>query len=114
MRVSALRREITRMSGGLTFDEKTSQRVEALYLTPDVVAQRCQVLKALQLRERERVLDVGVGPGLLAYDMAASVGHDGQVCGIDLSEDMLAMARARCARQPWTEYKRGDATDLPY
>jgi arsenite methyltransferase len=102
------------MSRGLKFDEETSRSVEALYLTPDVVAQRCQVLKALQLREGERVLDVGVGPGLLAYDMAASVGPEGQVCGIDISEDMLAMARKRCADQPWTEYQQADATDLPY
>jgi arsenite methyltransferase len=102
------------MSRGLKFDAQTSRKVEALYLTPDVVAQRCQVLKALQLREGERVLDVGVGPGLLAYDMAASVGRDGQVCGIDISEDMLSMSRKRCADQTWTEYQRADATDLPY
>src|SRR5262245_54468326 len=102
------------MSRGLKFDEKTSLKVEALYLTPDVVAQRCRVVKALHLREGERVLDVGVGPGLLAYDMAASVGRDGHVCGIDISEDMLAMSRKRCADQPWTEYQRANATDLPY
>jgi arsenite methyltransferase len=102
------------MSRGLRFDEETSRRVESLYLTPDVVAQRCQVLKALQLRQGERVLDVGVGPGLLAYDMAASVGRNGRVCGIDISDDMLAMSRKRCADQPWTEYQRADATDLPY
>ena len=102
------------MSRGLKFDQETTRRVEALYLTPDVVAQRCQVLKALQLREGERVLDVGVGPGLLAHDMAVSVGPEGLVCGIDISEDMLAMARKRCADQPWTEYQRADATDLPY
>jgi arsenite methyltransferase len=110
----ALFREVTQMSRGLKFDEQTSRKVEALYLTPDVVAQRCQVLKALQLRAGERVLDVGVGPGLLAYDMAEAVGRDGHVCGIDISEDMLAMSRNRCANQPWTEYQRADATNLPY
>jgi ubiquinone/menaquinone biosynthesis C-methylase UbiE len=35
--------------------------------------------------------------------MAGSVGRDGSVCGIDISEDMLAMSRKRCANQPWTE-----------
>jgi hypothetical protein len=35
-----------KMSGGLQFYEETSRKVEALYLTPDVVAQWCQVLKA--------------------------------------------------------------------
>jgi ubiquinone/menaquinone biosynthesis C-methylase UbiE len=102
------------MSGELQFDEEVSRKVEALYLTPDVVSQRCQVLKALQLREGERVLDIGSGPGLLTYDMAASVGRNGRVCGIDISEDMLTMSRRRCADQPWTEFQRADATNLPY
>ena len=102
------------MSGALKFDEETSRRVEAVYLTPDVVAQRCQVLKALELTVGERVLDIGSGPGLLAYELAAAVGPDGRVCGIDISEDMLAMARKRCAAQPWTEFQRADATQLPF
>jgi arsenite methyltransferase len=102
------------MSGGLRFDEETSRKVEALYLTPDVIAQRGQVLKALELRQGERVLDIGCGPGLLARDMAVSVGSGGQVCGIDISEDMLTMSRKRCADQTWTEFKRADATQLPY
>ena len=102
------------MSTGLQFDEATSRKVEALYLTPDVVAQRCQVLKALELRQGERVLDIGSGPGLLAYDIAASVGPAGRVCGIDISEDMLTMSRRRCTDQPWIEFQRADATKLPY
>jgi arsenite methyltransferase len=102
------------MSSGLQFDEETSRKVESLYMTPEVVAQRHQVLKALALREGERVLDIGSGPGLLAYDMAASVGPNGRVCGIDISEDMLTMSRKRCADQPWTEFQRSDATNLPY
>ena len=69
------------MSSGLQFDEEISRKVESLYMTPDVVAQRHQVLKALALREDERVLDIGSGPGLLAYDMAVSVGRSGRVCG---------------------------------
>jgi arsenite methyltransferase len=102
------------MSGGLHFDEETSRKVESLYLTADVVAQRCQTLKALELKEGERVLDIGSGPGLLAYDIGASVGRDGRVCGIDISEDMLAMAKRRCAQQAWSEFRKADATKLPY
>jgi len=102
------------MSSGLQFDEATSRKVEALYLTPHVVAQRCQVLKALELKQGERVLDIGSGPGLLAYDIAASVGREGRVCGIDISEDMLTMSRRRCGDQSWTDFRRADATKLPY
>ena len=102
------------MSGGLQFDEETSRKVEAAYQTPEVIAQRRQVLKALDLREGEQVLDIGSGPGLLAYEMALSVGQNGRVCGIDTSEDMLAMSRTRCADRPWTEFKNADAAELPY
>ena len=102
------------MSSGLQFDEEISRKVESLYMTPDVVAQRHQVLKALALREGERVLDIGSGPGLLAHDIAASVGRNGCVCGIDISEDMLAMSRKRCTNQPHTEFQKADATNLPY
>lgn len=102
------------MSGPLEFDQETGRKLESLYLTPDVVAQRCQVLKSLELKEGETVLDIGSGPGLLAYDMAVSVGSTGRVCGVDISEDMLAMSRRRCGGQGWAEFRTADAATLPY
>jgi ubiquinone/menaquinone biosynthesis C-methylase UbiE len=33
----------------------------------------------------EHVLDIGSGSGHLAYDIAATVGRTGHVCGIDAS-----------------------------
>src|SRR5271166_6273442 len=77
---------------GMKFDEELSRKVEAVYLTPDVVAQRGRVLQALALAAGEHVLDIGVGPGLLSRAMASAVGREGRVCGIDLSRAMLAMA----------------------
>jgi arsenite methyltransferase len=49
------------MSGGLQFNEETSRKVEALYLTPDVVIQRVEVLKALELRRASRFSTSGLG-----------------------------------------------------
>src|SRR5215207_6696236 len=54
----------------LRFDDEGSRRLVAAYLTPDVVAQRRSVRGWLELRPGERVLDVGVGPGFLAAEMA--------------------------------------------
>lgn len=102
------------MSTGIQFGEEASRRVEAIYTTPDVVAQRREVLRALELRPGERVLDMGSGPGFLALDMGVAVGPSGRVCGIDISESMLAMSRARCAGQPWVEFHPGDAIRLPF
>lgn len=102
------------MSSMLEFDEAAARGVEHIYRTPDVVAQRARFLEAVALRPGERVLDIGVGPGLLAHDMAKIVGEAGQVAGIDTSEPMLAVARDRCAEQPWTDFHAADATKLPF
>jgi arsenite methyltransferase len=99
---------------GTKFDEETSRRVEAVYRTPDVMGQRRQVLEALKPAAGEHVLDIGSGPGLLAYDIAASVGPTGRLSGIDASSAMVAMAAKRCAGQPWAEFRIGDAGKLPF
>jgi ubiquinone/menaquinone biosynthesis C-methylase UbiE len=98
----------------IEFDERTSRKVEAVYLTPDVVAQRRQVLKVLALAPGEHVLDIGSGPGLLAYDMASAVGPDGRVSGIDASPAMAGMSAKRCLSQAWAEFRTADAARLPY
>ncbi|HWA90701.1 MAG TPA: class I SAM-dependent methyltransferase [Rhizomicrobium sp.] len=46
-------------------------------------------------RPRERVLDVGCGAGTTSYRLAKAVGPEGNVTGVDISEPMLAVARAR-------------------
>ncbi len=102
------------MSPGLQYDEEASRRVEAMYMTPDVVAQRQEVLRVLALREGDRVIDVGSGPGFLAADIGMAVGAEGRVYGIDVSESMVAMSQARCTAQPWIECRVGDATHLPF
>jgi arsenite methyltransferase len=95
----------------LDFDEENARRVEAVYTTPDVIEQRRVTRAALSLQPGERVLDIGSGPGFLAAEMAAEVGPDGHVHGIDPSESMLARARRRDAP---VEYGIGDALALPF
>jgi len=97
----------------LRYDEEATKRLLAVYVTPDVVAQREQFLRALAPRAGERVLDVGSGPGFLAAAMAEAVGLSGVVHGVDISEPLLAVARAHCAHQPWVEFHKADATQLP-
>jgi ubiquinone/menaquinone biosynthesis C-methylase UbiE len=95
------------------FRGETARRVEAIYLTPDVAAQRDAVLERLALQRGERVLDVGSGPGLLAEQMAARVGPTGEVVGVDISESMVRMARDRCRHLPQVSFEQAEATGLP-
>ena len=100
----------------LQFNAEASRRVEATYTTPDVVEQRQAVLGALGLGPGERVIDIGTGPGLLAAEIAAVVGPDGLVCGIDISDSMLALASARTSRPGSApiELRQAGADRLPY
>jgi arsenite methyltransferase len=101
---------------GLQFDAQVSGQIEAVYTTPDVVEQRRAVRAALALRPGDRVLDVGVGPGLLAAEMAAEVGKDGRICGIDISDSMLAIARTRFVVPdgPQIELEQASVDRIPY
>ena len=104
------------MSAMLEFDAEAARQVEAVYLTADVVQQRREVLRLLALTAGEAVLDIGSGPGLLATDMAQAAGPTGRICGIDLSDSMLTLARGRAvpAGSAPVEYRHGGADAVPY
>lgn len=99
----------------LQFDEEASRRVEAIYSTPDVVAQRQAVREALEVKPGERVLDIGAGPGFLAAELAASAAPNGAVLGTDISKAMLAIAAARLgsAGGGGLRFEHADACALP-
>jgi arsenite methyltransferase len=105
------------MSGGQSFDDTASRKVEAVYQTPDVIAQRHRTLTALEPREGEHILDIGAGPGLLMADMAAVVGPTGHVTGLEISDSMLTLARQRFASSAVADritLVKGDAAALPF
>jgi SAM-dependent methyltransferase len=66
------------------------------------------MLDAVAAGPGTRLLDVACGPGWLS---AAALKRGAEVMGIDLADDMVAMARARC---PGAEIRGGDAEDLPW
>ncbi len=102
------------MSGVIEFNAEAARRIEAAYLTADVVAQRLAVHDALDVRAGERVLDIGSGPGLLARELAKTVGPEGRLCGVDISDAMIDMARHRCSGQPQCEFENAEACTLPF
>lgn len=95
----------------LKFTREAAKRLEALYTTTDVVAQRAETLKKLGLSEGNSVIDIGSGPGFLCESMAHLVGASGRVLGIDISGDLVELSARRNDRA-WLSYRIGDATDI--
>ena len=70
----------------------------------------------LKLQSGERVLDIGCGCGGTSFELAAQVGADGHVLGLDISEPMLELAEQR--RQAMgldhVRFAAGDATHADF
>ncbi len=96
---------------GLEFTDEAAKRLEALYLTSDVIAQREVTLEHASLSSGDVVLDIGSGPGFLCERAAELVGDTGKVVGVDISDDLVSRAEGR-NRYPWLSYRTGDATAL--
>jgi len=62
---------------------------------------RRRTVAKLELRPGETVLDVACGTGLSFPLLREGVGETGRVVGVELSPDMLALARERCVREGW-------------
>ena len=62
---------------------------------------RAEAVARLALGEGARVLDLGCCTGLSLPLLRAAVGESGAVYGVDLSPDMLAVARRRCSEAGW-------------
>jgi len=67
------------------------------------------------LREGERVLDLGSGGGIDVLLSARRVGPSGFAYGVDMTDDMLELARANAARAGAAnvEFRKGRIEDLP-
>ena len=67
------------------------------------------------LKEGEVVLDLGSGGGIDCFFAARSVGESGRVVGIDMTPDMVSLAKgnARKLRTSNVEFLLGELEDLP-
>ena len=67
------------------------------------------------LRMGETVLDLGSGAGFDCFLAAGKVGPTGRVIGVDMTDAMLAKARANAARGGFAnvEFRKGEIESLP-
>ena len=74
-----------------------------------------QVIRRAALEPGHQVLDLGTGTGAVALRAAPVVGSDGQVTGVDISSDMLDLARHRAAglNHANLRFQEGSAEAIP-
>jgi SAM-dependent methyltransferase len=97
----------------------------ALYGVEDAAAVPAEALAAslgcgnplmvADLREGERVLDLGSGGGIDVLLSARRVGATGFAYGVDMTDEMLDLARANATKAGATnvEFRKGTIEDLP-
>ena len=96
------------------FDQAGAERLEKIYLTPDVVQQREQIFQLLDVKQGMNALDIGCGPGLTSLSLAQAVGSAGHVDAIDIAPPMLQLAARRCADAKQVAFHQADVVQLPF
>jgi demethylmenaquinone methyltransferase/2-methoxy-6-polyprenyl-1,4-benzoquinol methylase len=107
----------------LSLKEETRAFYNRLGKAYDLLADRSEqpirrlALVKLNALPGEKVLEIGFGTGHCVVALAQRVGARGKVYGIDLSDEMLKIGRAKLQREGLAQRAlliRGDAVNLPY
>ena len=84
------------------------------YMVPiHCIALAEDLIDRVQVRPRERVLDVACGTGVVTRSAAQRVGTFGHVTGVELNPAMIEVARHAAAFFDQIEFLEGSALDLP-
>ena len=112
-------------SSGESPVEETSNWAEKLYSSQELGALPEDVTELslgcgnptaiAELRPGEAVLDLGSGSGLDCFLAAQAVGAQGRVVGLDMTDDMLELARRNLAKVGATnvEFHKGEMESMP-
>jgi SAM-dependent methyltransferase len=103
---------------GLEWQTGVWDRISQLYLRdvdPRFATVVENVVRRGELKPGQRVLDLGTGTGSVAVAAADLVGPAGRVIAVDISPDMLTLARRRLAESGHTnvDLREGRAEQLP-
>ena len=77
---------------------------------------RRKILRLADIKDGDRVIDIGCGTGTSALIIAGDVGDNGEVVGIDLSDKMLDIARRKLEGSGFhnVAFLKANAEDISY
>jgi len=126
-RVSALNRSFESSPRAILRVFQTRDQTRSFYnkisRVYDLLSERSEApmrkagLDLLKVRPGESVLEIGFGTGHTLVSLAGSVGPNGNVLGLDLSDKMVKLAKENLVRAGMLKRARlrcGDAAQLPY
>ena len=71
-------------------------------------------VETLNLQRDERILDAGCGTGAVTLLVARAVGEEGEVVGIDLSQEMLSVAKEKLSKHKNVILIKGNLENISY
>jgi ubiquinone/menaquinone biosynthesis C-methylase UbiE len=73
-----------------------------------------RLIKKLDLKHGQKVLDIGCGTGWAVLHMADIIKEDGKAYGIDLSSKMIEAAKKKSSNHKNVEFFKAPARSLPF
>jgi len=96
----------------MKFDNETSTLQQKM-ASSDVGMQRRQsMLKAMQIKINEKIIDIGCGGGHLVEEISKCLNENGKVIGLDPSNSQIDSAKIRCKKLENTEFLIGPANRI--
>jgi ubiquinone/menaquinone biosynthesis C-methylase UbiE len=111
------KKEILRVEGEI---KETYGKLSKIYATLEGRFEkklRKKGLKFLDIQKGDVVLEIGFGTGFTLVDLAKAVGETGRVYGVDVTLEMIQLAKERLKRERVAinvELSEADARNMPY
>ena len=94
------------------FDNKIGSIQQILTATNVGVLRRQAILKELNLKKNQTIIDIGCGGGHLVEEISLGVGSMGKVIGVDPSEFQIKTAKERCKNLSNVQFFCSNANDI--
>ena len=94
------------------FDNKIGSIQQILTATNVGVLRRQAILKELNLKKNQTIIDIGCGGGHLVEEISLGVGSMGKVIGVDPSEFQIKTAKERCKNLSNVQFLCSNANDI--
>lgn len=109
--------EILRVKGKIKESYGKLSKIYALFENRFEKNLRKKALEVLKIKEGETVLEIGFATGATLAEAVKSVGEKGRVCGIEVTHEMVELAKERLKKAGLENkaiLREGDARKMPY